>query len=577
MIQPFVSRIFSNGIARTGTLMVSLLLPLALTGCGESDTLSQLDAFLSGDTEPTQQQQQQPISNSTPAAGKPERPGGRTHEETGLPGKKISTGQKAEASRFLAQATFGPTMTEIEALTKTGNDYAAWLEQQIAVPATLHGPLAQSTGQNRRMDTWWSAVVDHNDQLRQRMAWALSQILVISDRPTILGNNQPAILDYYDLLVSNALGNYRNLLEQVTLSLPMGIYLSMKDSRKFNSKTGAHPDENYAREVMQLFTIGLWELEQDGSQRLVNGQPVPAYTQKDVEELARVFSGWGSADAWAWGNDFSQPMKAYPEYHDNGEKVFLGHYFPAGQSPEQDMQQALDVLFNHPNTGPFIARQLIQRFVTSNPSADYIARVAAVFNNNGNGERGDLAAVVRAILLDKEARKTRTANKDFGKLREPLLKVTHLWRNFSGKVKPDNYWKPEKDFLQAPLRSPTVFNFYHPDYSPAGAIRDAGMVAPEFQITTTTSITTSTNKLFSMITGYWDAQSTIDTTSLVPLVSDTEELIDYLDLVFMSNSMSDEMRQTISSLLETSEATDQQKANDALYLVISSAEYAIQR
>lgn len=496
---------------------------------------------------------------------------------TTIGGKLLFSGAEEAASRFLGQATFGARRDEISRLADSGNDFSSWISRQIALEPTYHRALGDQSDPDRRMDVWWSAVVDHDDQLRQRMAWALSQILVISDYPTILRNHQPAMLAYYDLLVRHAFGNYRQLLEDVTLSLPMGIYLSMKDSRKYDANTGAHPDENYAREVMQLFTIGLWKLDQSGRRVLDNGKPITTYSQTDVEELARIFSGWGSADAFDWGADFSRPMKAWPAYHDSGEKHFLGHTFPAGQSAEQDMTQALDILFNHPNTGPFIAKQLIQRFVTSNPTPEYVYRVAGVFNDNGSGVRGDLAAVIRAILLDDEARRPRNADDSFGKLREPLLKVTHLWRNYSGKVKAGNYWRPERDFLQAPMRSPTVFNFYSPDFSPVGALRDAGLVAPEFGITTTTSITTATNKLFSMIFARWDAQSSIDITPLINIADDAEKLLDELNVVFLSGAMSEQMRGRILASLAKHSDGPEERARDALYLVISSAEYAIQR
>ncbi len=557
-----------KGIFRFHLIFLVILLISTLSGCVDqpleqqqvSDTSSVGNAALDEDSG-------QFVNPTSDASTQPPQVGGRS----------LFTASEEAASRFLSQATFGARSDDILRLVESGNNFSAWINRQIAVAPTFHRQLAQQQGLVHRMDVWWSAVVDHDDQLRQRMAWALSQILVVSDFPTILRNNQPAMLDYYDLLVRHALGNYRQLLEDVTLSLPMGIYLSMKDSQKYDPATGAHPDENYAREVMQLFTIGLWQLDQSGRRVLKAGQPIPTYSQKDVEALARIFSGWGSADAFKWGSDFTRPMKAWPDYHDSGEKIFLGHLFPAGQTAAQDMQQALDILFNHPNTPPFISRQLIQRFVTSNPSPEYVYRIAAVFKDNGRGVRGDLAAVVRAILLDDEARRPRDAADAFGKLREPLLKVTHLWRNYSGKVKAGNYWRPERDFLQAPMRSPTVFNFYRPDFSPVGELRDAGLEAPEFGITTTTSITTATNTLFSMIFARWDAQSSIDIAPLISIADDPEKLVDELDLVFLAGAMPESMRDRILGSLLQQSSGPEQRARDALYLVISSAEYAIQR
>ncbi len=578
-----MQRIIPAGLFPKGTrhffVFSTLLLSVTLVGCGEGAGSGVLtapsDTGLPADTSP-----ENTSNNGSSESGRSDsRPvDGEDDDADDQRGSRpLSREAAAQASRFLAQATFGPRRDEIDALVRGGNDFAAWIDDQMQKTPTLHRPLAQTLGGNKRMNAWWSAVVDHDDQLRQRMAWALSQILVISDFPTILRNHQDAVLDYYDLLARQAFGSYRDLLEDVTLSLPMGIYLSMKDSRKYDPATGAHPDENYAREVMQLFTIGLWQLDESGRRILKNGQPIPTYGQQDVEALARIFSGWSSADSWSYGNDFSRPMKAYPQYHDDGEKIFLGERFPAGQTPEEDLRQALDILFNHPNTGPFISRQLIQRFVTSNPSPDYVRRVAAVFADNGRGERGDLGAVVRAILLDDEARHLHRPDEAFGKLREPLLRVTHLWRNHHGKVKAGSFWKPEKDFLQAPLRSPTVFNFYPPDFSPVGELRDRNLVAPEFAITTTTSITTTTNKLYSMIYERWDAESSLDLGELETIATDADALIDWLDLVYCAGGMSDALRETIASALSDNAGTPRQRARDALYLVIGSAEYAVAR
>lgn len=485
--------------------------------------------------------------------------------------------RKRAAARFLNQATFGATASAIDALTDSEVDLQQWIDAQLQLPPTLHAAIPHRVGRSGRFDVWWSVSTQAADQLRQRMAFALSQLFVISDEPDVLTNYEPAVTDYYDLLVSSAFGNFRELMHKVTLNLPMGIYLSMKDSQKADPATGTRPDENYAREIMQLFTIGLVELNLDGSPKLNNGQPIPTYTQHDVEELARVLTGWSSANAYSY-IDFDHPMKAYPEYHDTGAKEFLGHTVPAGLSPEEDLERALDIIFNHPNVAPFIARHLIQRFVTSNPAPDYIRRVATVFNDNGAGVRGDLGAVIKAVLTDPEATHERPDDPHFGKLREPLLKITHLFRIANGQIDTSNYWRVRNDLLQAPLRSPTVFNFFYPDFRPAGQIRAAGLVAPEFQITTTSSMTSTTNKLFAMALGEFDNDATLDVADLVPLAQNHNALVDYLDLVLTAKQLSTATRETLTNYLDThTQLSAEEKIRDLLYLVLTSAEYAVQR
>lgn len=513
----------------------------------------------------------EPPQNTTPDPQEEEQP-----EPT--PPLPVTVFSAAEASRFLSQATFGATKPEIDYLFETRPNYEAWIDEQIAMAPSLHSDVAHRAGQDGRLDVWWTLSTNAQDQLRQRAAFALSQVLVLSDTPDILFNNGDAVIGYYDLLVSGVFGNYRDLLKQITVNLPMGIYLSLKDSQKADPDTGVRPDENYAREIMQLFSIGLVQLNPDGTPQLVDGKPVPTYTQSDIEELSRIFSGWGADNAFFYGFDFSQPMKAYDEYHDNGAKEFLGHSVSAGLTAEQDLDNALDIIFNHDNVGPFISKQLIQRLVTSNPSPEYVSRVSAVFNDNGEGVRGDLGAVFKAILLDSAARDYDSESDSFGKLREPLIRVTHLFRMAKGMIEEGNFWRPATDFLQAPLNSPTVFNFYFPNFSPGGEIQDAGLVAPEFQITTTSSITTVTNKLYAMSVGAWNASSTIDVSDFAELSANAIKLVDYLDLVLMAETMSDGMRNTLVDYINSSTSlTPEQLTRDVIHLVLTSAEFAVQR
>jgi uncharacterized protein (DUF1800 family) len=350
-----------------------------------------------------------------------------------------------EAARLLTQATFGPTEAAIQNVVASGS-VNGWINSQIAVPVNTNAHVGYidafiaavgDAGNNEFYQSWWRQSLGGQDQLRQRVAFALSQIFVIS-------LNDPAIdargaASYYDMLTRNALGNYRVLLEDVTMHPMMGRYLTYLANQKEDAAGTRTPDENYAREVMQLMTIGLVELNADGTPRLNNGAQIPTYTSADIAGLAKVFTGisWyhpaptnntffgGSADP----NRSVTPMIFYPNYHSTSEKVFLGTTIPANATVNigGDIDIALDRLFTHPNTGPFISQRLIQQLVTSNPSPAYVGRVAAVFANNGSGTRGDLAAVVRAILTDAEARDMSTAatSTSFGKLREPIIHLAN--------------------------------------------------------------------------------------------------------------------------------------------------------
>ena len=372
----------------------------------------------------------------------------------------------------------------------------------------------------QRRDIWFQNSVRGSDQLRQRVAWALSQILVTSQ--VSLANRYPmGLADYYDTLARHAFGDFRQLMEAVTLHPMMGVYLSMLGNRKPNAELNIRPDENYARELMQLFTIGLVELDADGTPKLdAHDQPIPTYDQAVVEGFAHVFTGWHWACTFGSPADcgFSNtrgtvpnqilPMQLFPEEHDTGEKRLLTYpnavksVVPAGQTAEQDLADALDNIFHHPNVGPFIARQLIQRLVTSNPSPAYVARVSAVFDDDGTGQRGNLGAVVRAILLDAEARApASTADPGASKLKEPVLRITQLWRAYDGRAANDRYFNidPAVDFGQGPLQAPSVFNFYSPFYAPPGEISDLGLVAPELQIATEYQNALVTNYFYTQI------------------------------------------------------------------------------
>lgn len=507
----------------------------------------------------------------------------------------------SDTSRFLHQATFGPVADEVTGLQFAG--FEAWFERQRDLEPTLARPTlearaaaGESVFQNQRQEEWWRAVVHGEDQLRQRMAFALSEILVISDRAGSLKNQPIGVAEYYDVLVRGAFGNYRQLLEDVTLSPAMGLYLSHLRNSKGDPVTGIRPDENYARELMQLFTLGLVELELDGTPRLAGGNEVPSYTQADIEELSCVLTGWTYAGATRFNSgarNMLDPMTSFPEEHDDGAKTLLGAVLPAGLSPEEDLDAALDVIFAHGNVAPFVSLRLIQRLVTSNPSAGYVARVAAVFEDDGTGERGDLFEVAKAILMDEEARQGHMQSPaTFGKLREPLVRLAGLWRAFDAEAETGRirYWNPESDFGQAALRSPSVFNFFYPDFEPPGPVTNAGLVAPEFQITTHTLITTSANEFRDRIlrsypgfSGANEHTMTLELGEELALAADPAALVAHLDLLLMGGVMSAPMRSVLEAHvagvdMEAGAGSEgMQRVIDAIYLIVTSPEGAMQR
>lgn len=509
---------------------------------------------------------------------------------------------KAEASKYLNRVTFGPTIAEIDNLSKKG--YKSWVNEQIAKPITNHKEyyVGKDFGDDTWLlskEAWWDASINGDDQLRQRVAFALSEIMVISVKGVGEGGLKggKAFSHYYDLLLKNSFGNFRDLIEDVTLNPMMGRYLSMLKNRKPDPKRNIRPDENYAREIMQLFTIGLVELNLDGSiKKDSSGKPIPTYTQKEIEGLAHVFTGWSFGGAntnfWEWKNrDLEAPMKAFPKYHDTGEKTIIGgHVIPAGQTPEQDLKQALDKLFAHPNVGPFISKQLIQRLITSNPSPAYIERVAKVFNDNGKGVRGDMAAVVKAIVLDEEMLKASYDDtRKFGKFKEPIIKMTAIWRAFDGKATSGRYnfrWG-FTEFGQGPLESPSVFNFFSPTYSPSEDFSGKGLVAPEFEIINENTIVKTTSHIHWRVL----SKNTFRTTSpkpddiLINLARESElakssdkELVDHLNLLLLSNNMSSHMRGVLENFLKTIKSDKpNDKAMEAVALIVTSPEYNYQQ
>lgn len=530
---------------------------------------------------------------------------------------------KAQAFAFLGQATFGATEAEVQRLQSLGdstNAYGRWIDQQLQQPASLQLPHVQAAyaalpqpvqniGQlnDDRVDIWFRNVLSGPDQLRQRVAFALSEIMVVSQQ-SVLQAFPFALADYYDMLARNAFGDFRTLMEEVTLHPAMGLYLSMLGNQRPDAARNIRPDENFARELMQLFTIGLVELNPDGSPRHdAQGQAVPTYDQEIIAGFAHVYTGWN----WAGAASFEQArptlqnqvqaMQAYAAQHDTGAKKVLSYPGAAltqipprtPADPAADLRDALDNVFNHPNVGPFVSKQLIQRLVTSNPSPAYVQRVANVFANDGTGRRGNLGAVVRALLLDPEAREP-PASTAAGKLKEPLLRVTQLWRAYGGRTESGSF---NVRYLaavtgQGPLQAPSVFNFFSPFYAPPGEIADQGLVAPELQIATEYLDTLLTNYLFVQTFCYTSAPVTgcpairpevrpellfIDVSEELALAGDPVRLVDRISDKLLGGPASETLVTQARAAVERVPATlGGLKVAEALYLIATSPEYATQ-
>ncbi len=430
-----------------------------------------------------------------------------------------------------------------------------------------------SVGSGQVYESFWQQAVSGPDALRQRMAYALSQIFVVSMTDTTVAQYPRGVASWLDLLGTHAFGTYRELLEAVTLHPMMGLYLSHLRNQKEDAASGRVPDENYAREVLQLFSIGLYQLEPDGRVRTgADGQPLEAYTDADIRGLARVFTGFSwyagpnpgdrTRSRFFGGNANAdrdwQPMQAYPEFHSTSEKRFLGAVVAAQGTadPQASLKVALDTIAAHPNVGPFIGRQLIQRLVKSNPSPAYVGRVAAAFADNGSGVRGDLKAVIRAVLLDPEARAVTAGDATEGKLREPVLRLAHFLRAFdatsrSGRFSGiDNTDDPASRLGQTPLRSPSVFNFYRPGYVPPNtALAAQGLVAPEMQIAHEVSAAGYLNYLQGWVR--LDPNSTRDvrqnyTREMAladqPSATNPADLVERMNLLLMSGRMPERLR-----------------------------------
>lgn len=528
-----------------------------------------------------------------------------TVQAAGLPGSggeppapAANPPDAVDAARFLAQASFGArSPQEIEALRTMG--YERWLWAQFNAPTLLHTSYLDwqrqrhpnlEASEDMTYEAIWQQWLAGEDLLRARVAFGLSQILVISN---VAPDLRPyAMSSYVDLLNRHAFGNYRTLLRAVTLHPAMGYFLNLLRSEKEDPDSGTHPNENYAREFLQLFTVGLVKLDAQGTPlRDGAGQTIATYDEATVQGVARALSGWSFAQSRSFHEadenlqaNWTTPMVAFADRHESGPKRLLDGVVISGGSAEADLDAVIDSAFQHPNTGPFVCRQLIQRLVTSNPSPAYVGRVAAVFADNGQGVRGDLRAVVRAVLLDAEARDPSLAAQGrFGKQREPLLRLANLLRamNVQGGGGRNAIHALDATLGQSPLLAPSVFNFFSPNYRPAGAIAAAGLVAPEFQITTEASVAGALNFLVDVIQGggigWGDGRLTFDWAPWETAAAGSVALVDRLDAVFCQRQMSAATRTRLQALIEAVPASQaRRRVKTALTFLSMAPDHVIQ-
>jgi uncharacterized protein (DUF1800 family) len=510
-----------------------------------------------------------------------------------------------QASRLLSQAQFSASDAEIAAVQSQG--YAAWLDEQLAAPAGITGwDWLMSKGYNTvafvngaaQCDYMvWHQLIASSDAVRKRVALALSEIFVVSVNGLPIGSRIFAMAQYWDVLAAGAFGNYRALLEEITLNPAMGVYLNTRGNKKGDPLTGSAADENYAREVLQLFSIGLYELNLDGSNKLnAANKPIETYDQAAITSLAKVFTGYNfdATGATPTTNPLQvrNRMVVTASLHDTGVVTFLGSSIAAGTPAAAALKQALDIIFNHPNVGPFIGKQLIQRLVTSNPSPAYVARVAAAFNNNGAGVRGDFKAVIKAVLLDAEARNDGNITQPgWGKQREPIVRFVQWARTFNATSTSDNWIVPDTTDAaarlgQSPLRSGSVFNFFRPGYVPPNTVlATQGRTAPEFQLTNESTVAGYLNFMLGCIrNGFNNANGGLATpayTAEVALATDPAALVDRLNLLLCAGQLSTAAQTTIRTAVATISATTATgpltRVQAAVLLTMASPEYLVQK
>lgn len=498
-----------------------------------------------------------------------------------------------QAARFLNQAAFAATDPQIARVRAVG--YEAWIDEQLATPRTqshwdwmtARGYAAASNVDNFNGvdNTLWRKLISSPDALRQRITLALSEIFVISMVGLPVGWRGFLVAAYVDILEANAFGNYRQLLQDVTLSPAMGLFLNTRGNQKAVPATGRVPDENYAREVLQLFSIGLVKLNADGS--LKDGRAQETYNQQTITELARVFTGWEFDGFNRTEPGYTRrPMVNLQARYDTDAKTVLGISIPAGTPASQALQMALDAIASHANVAPFIGRQLIQRLVTSAPSPEYVGRVAAVFNDNGQGVRGDLKAVIKAILLDDEARRDPSpADVTRGRLQEPVARFIQWARTFS-LASPTDLWNigilsdPATRLGQSPLRSPTVFNFFRPGYVPPNSeLGKRGITAPEFEITDESTTVGWVNFAQTfVVSGVGETRPNY--AAELALATDASALVQRLARLLAPGSLSTATQslitQAVGTMPSATEANRLNRVYAAVLLVLAAPEYLVQ-
>ncbi len=534
------------------------------------------------------------------------------------------------ASRFLSQATMGANYEALEQLSQSNIE--TWISTQMNMtPNSFAAKYIEVfndantiiNNDDDRTDymsyTFYESLFENPDVLRQKIAFALSQIFVISPTNSTLNNRGFSASSYYDVLYLNAFGNYRDLLMEVTMHPAMGIYLSHFQNQKTDLVQGTSPDENYAREIMQLFSIGLFEMNNDGThKRDADGNSIPTYDIEDIQEIAKVFTGLSGGDVSVPGSphtfgrsvssyDLTVPMKMFEDYHDKSEKIMIdGTVLPAGRAGMDDINDAIDILYEHDNVGPFISIRLIQQLVKSNPTPAYVNRVATVFNNNGQQVRGDMGAVIKAILLDPEARECSWIDDvKSGKLLQPMERLTNLFLAFdiatpSGRF----YWKDESTLFprvqQSFLASPTVFNFFSPFYAEKDIVQANEMISPEFQILHSTTGIHYLNIVEGALKrrpfdNYTrpsaDNEGLRNNTSDAPTLDLTDEinlyntmglsaLIDRLDIILSRGQLSAEVKTIIMDTINQNSNTlnfygAENAVVDAIYYIMISPNYII--
>jgi len=484
------------------------------------------------------------------------------------------------ARRFLEQASWGPTADSVAHVQQVGFDQ--WLEEQFAELPSAAPDVQPGTSTNLRplQEAFFINALGGADQLRQRVAFALSEVWVVSG---VKVGRPEAFAPYLRILANGAFGNYYDLMRDITLNPAMGHYLDMVNNDKPDPKRGRSANENYARELMQLFTVGEALLNQDGTlQRDAAGLTIPVYTQDTVTALARALTGWtyppqpGQPSHTHNPAYWQGPMVAMPSNHDTQPKTLLGLTLAADRSPEEDLDFALWDIFSHPNVGPFVGRQLIQHLVMSNPSPGYVGRVSAAFHDNGSGVRGDLKAVIKAILLDPEARAeddSGTPNAAGGHLREPALFITSLLRGLHASVTTGNNLAGFASQMGQNLYyAPSVFNYFPPAYAVAGT----ELNGPEFQIYSTSTAMVRANFVNTLAFGSLGAGVAVDLSPLVALARTAPDLVDLLGAAFLHGALPGPMRDSILAAMQKA-TSDKLRAQTALYLVGSSTLYQVQR